>query len=323
VTDDATSIDTVGAAARLLYGLEPTEFVAARNRLVKALKADGKREMAAEVSGFRRPTVVAAELNRVLRADPETLEALLEAANALRDGQRRALADRSVDVAGLRHLHREMAGRLTADAGQRRERVRSLLEATSLDAALHEALRGAAFAVEPQPRTGFDVLDDDASTATVSSLAEARARRRAMAHGEGTRADGPPTGSLGSHGEAETDGGQGVESTARSREAATGEAPTEVGRRAPPGPRLSPAKARAELDAATKAVTLAQRRVGAAVKTAETARRRMEAAEARLATARGNLAEAETRVEAAEDAQRRARQRLAEARDAHDAVTER
>ncbi|MDP8988077.1 MAG: hypothetical protein M3N11_06985, partial [Actinomycetota bacterium] len=54
-----------------LYELEPRHFVAARDRLVRELRAAGERQAAAAVKGLRRPTVVAWALNQVARAHPE------------------------------------------------------------------------------------------------------------------------------------------------------------------------------------------------------------------------------------------------------------
>ena len=48
-----------------LYAGPPGEFIATRNALAKALKADGQDEEAARVAALRRPTKLAAELNRL------------------------------------------------------------------------------------------------------------------------------------------------------------------------------------------------------------------------------------------------------------------
>lgn len=66
-----------------LYELDPADFVAARDELVRALKAEGERDAAAEVKALRRPTVAAAAVNRVARDHPDEVTALLEAGRAL------------------------------------------------------------------------------------------------------------------------------------------------------------------------------------------------------------------------------------------------
>lgn len=280
VTSD--HLGSVADIARHLYGLEAAEFIAARNEAVRQLRADGCRELAAQVGSLRRPTVLAAELNRALRAAPAEVEALVKAAGELREAQRQALNGDQADLAGLRRHHRQVATNMAVGANRDRARVRAVLEAASLDPLLHPDLRAATFAAEPQPQTGFDLLDpagDDAwaastgTPATVSSLADARARRR---HRQSSSEDGGTP--------AATDDDQ------------------------QPGPPSNPDPA--SVARATRALELARRRQAAANDTATNAAERVAAAERRLAAARGNLAEAEVRLEAANDAEAQARAEL-------------
>jgi hypothetical protein len=153
-----TEVVSSETAADYLYGLAAGEFVAARDQLVRALRAAGRRELAAEVKALRRPTLLAAELNRALRAGPGELGRLLEAAAALRHGHERLLAGDPVDLAALRSTHRDAAGALAARAERHRDAIGALLERASLDEAQHPELRAAVFEREPSPAIGFDVL---------------------------------------------------------------------------------------------------------------------------------------------------------------------
>jgi exonuclease VII small subunit len=83
MTSDATAAE-IGA----LYALPAEEFVAARNALVKRLKADKRKDEAAEVAALRRPSVVAWALNHVARDDPDAVAILVEAAQGVADAQR-------------------------------------------------------------------------------------------------------------------------------------------------------------------------------------------------------------------------------------------
>ncbi|MGV3758916.1 MAG: hypothetical protein ACO1PW_05150 [Actinomycetota bacterium] len=69
----------VPEVAKPLYDLRPEEFVAARDALVKELRAAGERGEATAVKALRRPSAAAAALNRAARSRPELLEAVLHA----------------------------------------------------------------------------------------------------------------------------------------------------------------------------------------------------------------------------------------------------
>jgi hypothetical protein len=78
-----------------LFTTAPAEFVAARNALAKALKADGHREEAAAVAALRRPTVPDWALNSVALQDPDVVADAVDAAEQLRSVQAAALGDPS------------------------------------------------------------------------------------------------------------------------------------------------------------------------------------------------------------------------------------
>jgi hypothetical protein len=91
VADDITADD--------LYGLDPSEFVAARDALAKRVRSDGARDEAARIAKLRRPPAAAWALNQVARAQPDLVIAALQAGRALRDATEAALAG---DPSGLR-----------------------------------------------------------------------------------------------------------------------------------------------------------------------------------------------------------------------------
>lgn len=179
---EADQVDDLESAADRLYGLDAEAFVAARDQLVKALRAGGRRDLAGEVKALRRPSVIAAELNRVLRASPADRQALIAAADALAEGQRRLLAGDVVDLAGLQAAHRAAVAALADRAQRHQGEVHAALEAASVDEALHPQLHRATFAQEPTPTRGFDLL-----AAAGLTLPTQRPERPPRPTGPGTR----------------------------------------------------------------------------------------------------------------------------------------
>lgn len=269
MTDLPADIDSEATAADWLYGLTPDAFVGTRNQLVKQLRADGKRELAAAVALLRRPTVIAGELNRVLRLDRALLEAVLDSAMALRDGHQQVLDGDAVEFGELQRTHRQATIHLAEMADRNHVEIQSIIESASLDESFHAQLRAASFAAEPAPQSGFDLLTP---TATVTSLSEARAKREARSQ------------------------------AAAAREVATRE-----------GGAAKVTASQAELETASKAVGLAERRLDAATKAEAKAQERVTAIAAQLAEATNYLADSEAKRAAADLALDRARERLEEA----------
>src|SRR5687768_1212144 len=71
---------------RELYVLPPTDFVAARNELVREAKAAGSREIAERLRHLRRPTRSAWLVNLLAR-DSAAMQRLSSLGRALRDAQ--------------------------------------------------------------------------------------------------------------------------------------------------------------------------------------------------------------------------------------------
>lgn len=75
-----------------LYGLPLERFTEERNALVKALRKEGRREEAAEVSSLRKPSVAAWAVNQLVRTQRRDVASLFEAGDALREAQSQLLA---------------------------------------------------------------------------------------------------------------------------------------------------------------------------------------------------------------------------------------
>ncbi len=157
---DTAALD---AEADRLYGLDPEEFVAARDAAAKALRGDGRRAEAATVAKLRKPSVAAWVVNRLARDEPDLLAALLDAGATLREVQLAgaAVADlRAAIEAEAKALDALMrpAGRIAERAGSGRDaalaRARDTLHAAALDPDLaEEARRGVV--VREQQAIGF------------------------------------------------------------------------------------------------------------------------------------------------------------------------
>ncbi|MFI9406282.1 hypothetical protein [Nocardia sp. NPDC052316] len=84
---------TLDDVARDLYGLAPSEFVAARTAQVEQAKAAGDKELATAVGKLRKPTITAWTVNLLAREAPAEVEALLQLGAALRSAQRKLSGD--------------------------------------------------------------------------------------------------------------------------------------------------------------------------------------------------------------------------------------
>lgn len=182
-----------------LYDRRPEEFVAARNALVKELRAAGEREAAAQVAKLRRPTATAHALNHVARHRADVLEAALEARAALRlategagsgagaDLREATTADRDA-TRSLVAAAREVLGRDDPELGRR---VTGTVLAATVDPDVAATLRAGRLEAEVEA-SGFELLgggEGGGAGAEVVSLAERAARRAARRRAE--QADEP------------------------------------------------------------------------------------------------------------------------------------
>lgn len=164
-------MDEAEALVDGLYGLDPNDFVAARNDLVKRLKKEGDKALAAEVAKLKRPTPAAWAVNQLGRRHRHDLEELVRLGEALRDAQDRALAgDDPGDMRQAGRARRDAVARLAdhADrllvgrggaAGAHAGEVTSTLEAASLDAEAGAAVLAGRLSTELEPPSGFGLFD--------------------------------------------------------------------------------------------------------------------------------------------------------------------
>lgn len=97
---------------RPLLEVPPPEFVAARNALVKELKAAKQRDQAALVGAIRRPSWTDWALNRVAVDDPDLVTELTDAAAQLREAQAASIEGR--DGPDLRSSMASLRGAIAA-----------------------------------------------------------------------------------------------------------------------------------------------------------------------------------------------------------------
>ena len=124
-----------------LYGVPRERFIAERDAWAKALRADGRRDEAAEVAALRKPTVAASAVNQLVRTESHRLGVLLDAGDALRAAQDRMLSGPGTAAELRDAVERERAAvdalvSIAARAGATgavSERVAGTLHAAALD----------------------------------------------------------------------------------------------------------------------------------------------------------------------------------------------
>jgi hypothetical protein len=153
-----------------LYGLPAEEFTNARDALVKALKAEGDKEGAAEVKALRRPTVAAWAVNQVARDRPELVDAVVEAGERLaaaqaglrkgsgRDELKAAMANRREAVNAATKAAVALAG-----AGQR-DAIHATFDAAATDEEAAAEVREGRLAKELDPPSSFALFGGGPAT---------------------------------------------------------------------------------------------------------------------------------------------------------------
>lgn len=172
---------TIEDARGVLYGEDAGSFVAARNAMVKLVRDEGNRELAAEIKALRKPSVVAAELNRVVRIDEPGVATLLAAVEALREGQTEMLSGGEVDVAGLQQAYRHAVQLVAQGAASHRVEIRAALEAAAVDADSHDALVTGTFVTVPTSSGGFGLVAGGLATLPAVPTKPASAKKRKAA----------------------------------------------------------------------------------------------------------------------------------------------
>jgi hypothetical protein len=156
-----------------LYALPAGEFVAARNALAKRLRGEKHKAEAAEVAALRKPTVVAASLNRVARDKADAVAVLIDAAHGVADAQREVMS--GGDAKALRAAAAAQRGALAevADAAVRiagannADAVSATLDAALADEGLTERLRAGTLTETLDAPAGFGFGPDAESTSAV------------------------------------------------------------------------------------------------------------------------------------------------------------
>ena len=227
---DPTSLDE---AKELLYGLPLKSFVAERDFLVKQIWAAGNRDLANEVKTLRKPSMVAAEVNHIVRADPEGVDLILQAATLLRAAQTGALEGSTIDASELQQQYRAAIRGLSQSAPTRRAEVRAALEAATIDEASQDDLRSGCLVVVPTTVSVFGTAPPSPAIAPTSATEEPsppvdelearRVRRRASNDKDQPQAD--------EEGAAEQAAAEKEAATAEKRRAAEAEAEAEAQRK--------------------------------------------------------------------------------------------
>jgi hypothetical protein len=266
---------------RQLYATVPTEFVAARNAVVKELRRAKERDDAAIVAAFRRPDWTDWALNVAAGERRDAVDEFVSAAGDVRDAQTAAIEGRDgPDVRTALRTLRDRTADVIRAAGAALERAGRPPGTAELTARLSE-IAGSVAACE-QMRMGVlgsgdvDVSDPFAGLQPAgrpSPRPDAPAKKRAAAVG-GKTAKPAPTAAAPS---------------AADRQRARRE--REVAERAHKSAVRELSRAEADLDRATDAVAVAREKL------AEAERGQALATEHRLAMA-DKLAEAEAALQA-------------------------
>jgi hypothetical protein len=138
-----------------LYGLPMDRFIPERGALAKALRADKRRDEAAEVAALRKPSVAAWAVNQLVRTQGDGVRELFDAGDGLRDAQADLLAGhgdgRTLRAANERErdavdtLVEAARGLLSSEGHELSaavvERVADTLHAAALDAGARKQVR--------------------------------------------------------------------------------------------------------------------------------------------------------------------------------------
>jgi hypothetical protein len=145
-----------------LYGLPLDEFTAARDAEARRLRDEGDREAAEALRRLPKPTLAAWTVNQLARREPDAIQGLLEAGEALRAAQAAVMG--GGDPSGLREAGRaerdavdalvDLARSLLSEAGRGEgplERVRETLQAAAGDEAVRVEVRSGRVVREHRP----------------------------------------------------------------------------------------------------------------------------------------------------------------------------
>ncbi|MBF6138758.1 hypothetical protein IU444_23840 [Nocardia farcinica] len=253
-----------------LYGIDPSEFVAARAERVAAAKKAGDKQLAAAIGKLRKPTVTAWTVNLLARTVPDEVNALLALGDALRKAQRELSGDQ-----------------LRALTAQRQQVVSAL------------ARRAGAIAEEHGKSVGENVLREVTQTLT-AALADAEVAEQVRsgtlataASYEGFGPAGPELVALDGGASPKTERRTG----SRDSEPASRDTGSEGGTQAERKARDAQRKAREAEEAARRELDEARQELDDALEAVESARTALNSARAEAEQAARTLADDEARIE--------------------------
>jgi DNA repair exonuclease SbcCD ATPase subunit len=171
-----------------LYGLRPTEFMAARTEYAREAKEAGEKDLAAKIAKLRKPSQSAWTLNLLARREPAELRRLGNLGAALRDAHGRFDGESIRELSKQRHqVIRALVAQVRSLAQQEGQKlsesvlrdVEAVFTKALTDPAVTETLKAGTLAAttdlteqEGWPETTEPVLDE------VSLRREQRAERR-------------------------------------------------------------------------------------------------------------------------------------------------
>jgi hypothetical protein len=143
-----------------LYGAEPKDFIATRDRITRELRTEGRRDDAAMIAARRRPTAAADSINRLAREYGDQLREFIELGARLRDAQVASVRDAAArdEVRALQHDRRALADRLAANAPAHRDEVERALSAALVNDEVASTILAGHVERVPDPASGFDAL---------------------------------------------------------------------------------------------------------------------------------------------------------------------
>ena len=133
---DAFATEALARAVDAVYAVAPEDFVATRKEQVARLRAEGLREGAKLVGALRKPSVAAAAVNALVRAEDPVVEQLLDV------GARMRHAQSAMDMAALAGLRGDRDDLLAAWVAA----ARALSPGGALTAAVEAEVRDTAVA---------------------------------------------------------------------------------------------------------------------------------------------------------------------------------
>jgi hypothetical protein len=154
--------------ATALFRLPPQEFIAARDELAKALRGEGRVDVAKRVKALRKPSLSAWALNQLADRDPDGVVELLDAGTELRAAQQATMSSarnagrmrtaserRRHAVTRLARVASEVLFASARTSNAHLDEVTAALEAASVDPSAGERLSTGTFERPPAPSVGL------------------------------------------------------------------------------------------------------------------------------------------------------------------------